>query len=189
MATPREIPILFSGPMVHAILEGRKTETRRVIVPRRGSDVASLRWGVGDRLWVREAWAMIGGRVVHRAGSEHLESIRASVVGWDRRWRPSIHMARTSCRIWLRVVGVEVQRLHDMTEDDARAEGIQGVEGPGGDVGTGGKDGATHLHAFAALWDGINGDRGFGWTANPLVAVVRFRPLTIYPTGAGDVLR
>lgn len=151
-------PILFSGPMVRAILDGRKTMTRRLV---RGATGAfwdhgawtptvtgnDIRWdcaphgphsmllrcpyGVpGDRLWVRETWALgyhwdrynpsssRTGEVWYRADTDE-ESVNRG------RWRPSIHMPRWASRITLDVVRVRVERLQAITAKDVQAEGVQ----------------------------------------------------------------
>ena len=122
----KERPILFSTPMVRAILAGTKTQTRRV-----------------DRADVP-------------AGDERL----------SRGWRPSIHMPRWASRITLEVTGVRVERVCDITSNDARCEG---VDAEPGDV----------LRAFERLWNGINADRGFGWAVNPWVWCVSFKRLAL----------
>lgn len=165
-------PILFTDPLVRAILAGQKTQTRRVINPQ-GADAAFSKrcpYGdVGGFLWVREAWQQVGDRVVYRADDEN---------GADR-WRPSIHMPKAASRILLRVCRVQAQRLWDITESDAKAESV------------------TDREAFATLWDRINGDRWVrrqpeqhkltsgptktrcNWDSNPWVWVVEWNRLTV----------
>lgn len=142
----KERPILFSGPMVRAILEGRKTQTRR-----RVKGVDDLYVGVedgkvwqmdeygdthdvpcpfgvpGDRLWVRETWCRGRAFVFYRADcpgegkpSEYTDEWNAPFVD---RWHPSIHMPRSASRITLEVVSVRVERLADISDADAKAEG------------------------------------------------------------------
>lgn len=198
----KERPILFSGPMVRAILEGRKTQTRRVVKPQpynhkfgyklmRGIGYVNLamqsrqtiasRYGwPGNRLWVRETWA-------HCAECGSLNF--AATVNKPRNcsacdktigpWKPSIHIVRADSRITLEVTAVRVERLHDITEADAIAEGIHKFHGlelygcdPKGTPGT--MVGGTASEAFAILWDSINDKRGFGWDKNPWVWVVEF---------------
>jgi hypothetical protein len=203
----KERPILFSGPLVRAILEGRKTQTRRLVkgpwtidehpdtgklwplypgYVNGGDDEgmpASCPFGErGDRLWVRETWAAmpaVGATcVVYRASCDGDEF---DYVGDDgsvyraavHRWRPSIHMPRWASRITLEVTGVRVERLQDISERDAVAEGIAvydfGWYTPG--------DVYRHnapTHAFRSLWDRINGARA-SWASNPFVWVVEFR--------------
>lgn len=175
----KEHPILFSGPMVEAILEGRKTQTRRIIKPQlRVEEYPNMPgvlftpyggkdWWVnsqpshpahiskacdkqpGDRLWVRETWAMYSPLdVVYRAGS------KTSCTG---RWKPSIHMPRWASRITLEVASVRVERLQDITEADAKAEGFESVSD------------------FKTLWEKLNKKSGFGWDANPWVWVIQFK--------------
>lgn len=207
----KERPILFSAPMVRAILEGRKTQTRRVVrdiiwhgyeghcrvrltpEDHKGNDVLDdFRDGrircpygqPGDRLWVRETWATFAGcgTVTYRASNDD------NPMGSPERWRPSIHMPRWASRIDLEVTGVRVERLQDISEADAMAEGIQLLNGRYTFNG-GLHESRTAVESFQALWDSINGqphierdDSGreiarhdFSWDANPWVWVVEFR--------------
>ena len=147
----KERPILFSGPMVRAILEGRKTMTRRVVKLRYGADVVVTNgqvWKparvdyagyvdcpygqVGDRLWVREAW-----RTVAEADSQAPRDLSAAHRFWYEadephqlgygKLRPSIHMPRIASRILLEITGVRVERLHEISKADAQAEGVERV--------------------------------------------------------------
>lgn len=137
-------PILFSGEMVQAILDGRKTQTRRLVLPQpkwdgvschyiskfgcwsgerpRISILSKSEWPFhpGDILWVRETWAEMPYGYDYRADGE-------KPYGWDAedRWKPSIHMPKEAARIFLRVKDVRVKRLLDMSEADCMAEGIR----------------------------------------------------------------
>lgn len=167
----KERPILFNGDMVRAILEGRKTQTRRIIKVQPESDIFGLRyitessnpknegkyfWSinyatgikeksdlfscpggkVGDRLWVREAFA-----IVPRTAYAMSDGVQQTInpddpyntaiyrAGWERsapRWIPSIHMPRWACRIQLEITDIRIQRLLDIPHDDAIAEGFTG---------------------------------------------------------------
>ena len=181
----KERPILFSGPMVRAILVGRKTMKRMVVklrageIAHEGGDgslhaVANTTWGdcierviqcpygvPGDLLWVRETWAEnIDGDVVYRADNGVAESM-------IDRWRPSIFMPRWASRLTLRITSVRVERVQEIPEADARAEGFKDV------VGKYARGDEARIW-FAELWDIINAARGFGWDANPWVWVVGF---------------
>lgn len=122
-------------------------------------------WGVrcpygqpGDRLWVRETWRAWGGTVRHvdyRATTE----IPRPADGW----KPSIHMRRADSRIMLEIVAVRVERLQDISEADAKAEGCQADP----------YDGPTYYDHFALLWRSINGQGS--WTTNPWVWVIEFK--------------
>lgn len=182
---PRERPILFSGPMVRVILAGAKTQTRRALAPDlfissggavvRMASVGPATTGIqeahcpywrrpGDALWVRETWARDDedGCMMYRADLGR----DASADAWEQgriegvpryRWRPSIHMPRWASRITLEVTSVRVERLQDISEADALAEGIVETRG-----GFGLPDG-SHYHAadprisYWSLWDAING--------------------------------
>ncbi len=169
----KERPILFSAPMVRAILDGSKTQTRRVV---KGDALGILNLEIrppsdpifvekclygkpGDRLWVRETfnpdWA--GHGPIYKAdGGSAIEA------GYSRepRWKPSIHMPRKLSRITLEITGVRVERLKDISEYDSLAEGIYQQQNPicyG--PPTGKNCNQYHLtprEAYKALWESIN---------------------------------
>lgn len=149
----KERPILFSGPMVRAILDGRKTQTRRMM--KHQPPVRSLGFSrskvvhefsicgrdhrcpygkPGDRLWVRETWQALadfghGHRIATKediaAGNASFRYRATDETGWipPLAWRPSIHMPRWASRITLEIVNVRVERLQDISEGDSEAEG------------------------------------------------------------------
>ncbi len=190
-----ERPILFSGPMVRAILDGRKTQTRRVVRPQTDPlEMAMIAdsityWSLnymrkrpygkrGDLLWVRETWAPTPGDwavypcpAIWRAGFEH----GPPPTNRPFRWRPSIHMPKKFCRLWLRVKDVRVERLQEITIEAAQAEGVE----PDGEEG----DSRRWRGGFRDLWDSINLKRGLGWASDPWVWVVEFEVAT-KPDGA-----
>lgn len=206
-------PILFSAPMVRAILAGTKTQTRRAMNPqptpwadgwqlpdycaspesafRDGAPIFKSKFGKpGDRLWVREAWAKWGrdDQCGEGPSKTHEPIYRADGWPWDERdkWRPSIHMPRWASRITLEVTGVRVERLQDISEADARAEGASCRRISSGDARMGlsdwwsfgtdrGEDigGAfTAKQGYELLWESING--AGSWDANPWVWVIGF---------------
>ncbi|EMG36581.1 hypothetical protein PCS_02593 [Desulfocurvibacter africanus PCS] len=203
----KERPILFSGPMVKAILDGRKTMTRRVVKPQpAGADINSALGGKwlskrfnglalpkivdlpmecpygqpGERLWVRETWQQVGscdpGYLVFRATYPRclpsgLENVPQDIRDAGYRWRPSIHMPRWACRLALEVVSVRVERLQEISEEDARAEGANIYDWEYGN----GEAPENDREAFRCLWDSINAKRGFGWGVNPWVWGVEFK--------------
>lgn len=195
--------MIFNGEMVRAILDGQKTQTRRVMKPQpdpcpapRGghwwpSNVFKTMlhveeemqngkggWGglvddacpfgdVGDRIWVRETWAEAGASApdlkLYRANypahvPTHYENVPPVE---DVRWTPSIHMPRWASRILLEITDVRVEQLNDISEEDARSEGISGSSAR--DV----------KEAYAALWRSIYGSDS--WRANPWVWVIEFK--------------
>lgn len=222
-------PILFSGPMVRALLDGRKTQTRRVLNPQPPADMGlvgiyapkltavfgyetpdtdykvTLRYMPGDRLWVREAWRT-------HVGSDHVAPREISPElliqyeasgpsfgdGLSGKVRPSMFMPRWASRLTLTVTDVRVQRLQEISEADAIAEGVPtdddyagsfakeychhcGGSGVHGAFGAG--YGMTEVDCaecetaklrFRNLWDSINAGRGYGWDANPWVVVIGF---------------
>ena len=151
----KERPILFSGPMVRAILEGRKTQTRRIVSPqpdvmyeypnqpelleflhpqtsgtygRESFARNCCKFGLaGDRLWIREAWAriIVGNQIDYLYRADHHKGLEKR--DGDQKWNPSIHMPRVACRIMLEITGVRVERLNDINEQDAKSEGIEPV--------------------------------------------------------------
>lgn len=223
-------PILFSGPMVRSILEGRKTQTRRPLkmpptVPFSticrdaagmftgdawGNELERLRvpHAIGDRLWVRETWALYqtinfvvycnggafsevsDGKAGYRADgldsiAEFKDNIRL-MSGLDfegvevdgDRWRPSIHMPRWASRLTLIVTDARVQRLQDISEEDAIAEGIEGRNFFGCTCWKiyGDQDDTTApddpIASYASLWDYCYGPGA--WDDNPLVVATTF---------------
>lgn len=174
-----ERPILFSAPMVRALLDGTKTQTRRVAKPKRSIEPMTdeCRYGQpGDRLWVREAWRewsdaawhyAADGLVLPKQRDRDLAAFlaqRAPLTWESYRWRPSIHMPRAASRITLEVTDVRVERLHKISRGDAMAEGC-----PFANL----QDGESPVRWYEYLWRAINGPDS--WDANPWVWVVEFR--------------
>ncbi|TDX29142.1 hypothetical protein DFO67_108186 [Modicisalibacter xianhensis] len=232
----KERPILFAGDMVRAILDGRKTQTRRIMKPQPeptpddytgpaghwwpSNEVQSMvhverelqnlggGWeGLagticpygqpGDRLWVRETWQgplvseeemdadpswakdmsryKDASHCVYRASGDSCEFVDpdGDLVS---RWRPSIHMPRWASRITLEIVSVRVERLQEISVEDARSEGVQAwidsfKDGPIYHQNS--QLDAYPVTAFSRLWQSINGDGS--WDANPWVWVVEFK--------------
>lgn len=234
----KEHPIIFSGSMVRAILDGKKTQTRRVIKHQpsgpeifppnqfcdqwyfrdayyacEGNDIGryvSCPYGVvGDRLWVRETFCPINitqplerytlscyrARVKFAYAADHATQYRpVDAAGNERLWKPAIHMPRWASRITLEVVSVRADRLQEISEADARAEGAScclWYEPFGKEEGDsinlsgdainpvhpshGGERGISYRNGFATLWDSINAKRGYGWDTNPYVWVIEFK--------------
>lgn len=217
-------PIPFSAPMVRAILEGRKTQTRRVLkgawqsaleghdrvktwfapsdIPREGIPNQWAQSGIwaekhgprgynrflgyapyrpGDRLWAREAWRTISAfddtrpRELPRHAPIFYEIERPENADYGR-LRPGMFMPRWASRITLIVESVRVERLQDISEADARAEGPTWAEGPYFPNGVPEHTVPPGWRArFAHLWDSINGTRR--WEANPWVAAITFRAI------------
>ena len=197
----KERPIIFSGPMVRAILDGRKTQTRRVIknppigigeTPVDATDlvarIACPYGQPGDRLWVRETFYSDNfdypksrdvSAIEYRASHE-CRNWEAGCPCQDENgrscWRPSIHMPRWASRITLEVTGVRVERVRDIAEAGARAEGVEPEQVP---AFINGEPGMALLLdptvCFAYLWDSINAKRGHPWSANDWVWVVEFK--------------
>jgi hypothetical protein len=193
----KERPILFSGPMVRAILAGTKTQTRRVVKPRflwpirtrtgltadeHQADIEAIvsfcPYGVpGDRLWVRETFCVfpedapdgMGQNVYYRADPHNLSDTALQTMQRNGvKWRPSIFMPRSASRILLEITDVRVERLQAISGPDCWAEGI---EAAGWDCERYG----SVVECYRDLWEKING--AGSWDANPWVWVVLFRRL------------
>jgi hypothetical protein len=193
-----ERPIIFSAPMVRAILEGRKSQTRRIIKPQPFYDgyfkgtvsldriwedggarfsatavgggatrecIVHTRYTVGDILWVRETWGWAS-RIVAPPSPNNPEYLRYAAdcaqSGKTWGWRPSIHMPRWASRITLEVKAVRVQRLQDISEEEAEAEGCDFF----------GDQTLAYKGKFADLWDSIHGPGA--WDENPWVTAISF---------------
>lgn len=203
----REHPIIFSAPMVRAILEGRKTQTRRVVKPQPADDIhlakfpnptfigwkSSLRhshgnetshtcpYGVpGDRLWVRESHRLVDFEITGDRASCAIEYLADGARGeriFDHtetlmsehcNVRPSIHLPRALSRITLEITGVRVERVQDISEADACAEGISYAEAM--------EMGDSYAAGFRQLWHTIHAAEGpNGWDANPWLWVIEFK--------------
>ena len=206
-------PILFNTEMVRAILDGRKSCTRRLVKPQpdgkhtfplgfvtdstEKKEVGCFGFGIneyggsiqyakpqyqpGDILYVRETWCALP---VNEAGHMRGHSVYYYKAdgdlrpeGWRGKWKPSIHMPKEAARIWLRVTDVRVERLQDVTEDGAKAEGAIDNRGfihsPENEY--------DRIHTarehFIKIWNGTikksDLDR-YGWDANPWVWVIEF---------------
>ncbi|TPL40636.1 hypothetical protein [Mesorhizobium sp. B2-4-6] len=185
-------PILFSAPMVRALLGGRKTQTRRVLeayTPGMHLDRVGptgwqftgqgglpripmrLKYAAGDRLWVREAF-----KPVHSADPALGARYRADVDRDQTIWKPGIHMPRWASRLTLPVTDVRVQRLQEINDDDAIAEGVdQNGATAGHDIDIdGGWWPGGPKRQYQRLWNHLNEARGFGWEMNPWVVAVTF---------------
>ncbi|WP_212810918.1 hypothetical protein [Pseudomonas sp. Ost2] len=215
MSEIKERPILFSAPMVRAILEGRKTVTRREVKKQAALDCLAAGFEPaflalpgnadlcpygkpGDRLWVRETFAFADKSGSHDAApDEHWRPARPGMEPeiyrcWYRAsdghtadgfWKPSIHMPRWASRILLEISEVRVERLQDISEEQALAEGIIPHVRGGWHWHPHDPSNVDDWHqfgfkspafAFQDLWIGTGGD----WDANPWVWVVEFKRVT-----------
>lgn len=202
----KERPILFSAPMVSALLDGSKTQTRRIAKFPEGTTAAEwvvnkqavpdgiyTGWVIdtpaplslprkcpygqpGDQLWVREAWRTYasldgirpreiapGAGIQYEALGTNLPGDKGDYLLGMGKYRPSMFMPRLASRITLEVVDVRVERLQDISEADAEAEGWTGPI-----LGR-----YTAYHWYLELWESINGKGS--WDANPWVWVIEFR--------------
>ncbi|MFW2973891.1 hypothetical protein ACN6UB_25950 [Serratia marcescens] len=227
----KERPVIFNGEMVRAIINGRKTQTRRLMAVQpesnqfgllrisdstKRSDIGKYHWAesnatgthqrsalfscpfgqVGDRLWVRETFADVntdGGPAFTYRADHGLKFCLddESPVDYDRypgknfamwcsdlwngedghSWSPSIHMPRWASRITLEITAVRVERLNDISEEDASAEGVA----PSQHIIT--PPEALYRVGFLKLWQSIYGEES--WHANPWVWVIEFCRLEV----------
>lgn len=192
-------PILFNTDMVRAILDGRKTVTRQAVKPQpqgyfEVNDnplyIYDMSFGNGriyppyqqdDIMYVKETWHKYTKRV-GKGESCHLAEFygyKASIANsedGEEKWRPSIHMPKEAARIWLKVIGVRVERLQDITEKQAKAEGFEPVMST--------KDSSFYtpwqgppVENFKYFWNYTIKKKGlplYGWNANPWVWVIEF---------------
>jgi len=226
----KEHPIIFNSEMVRAILDGRKTQTRRIIKPQPNisvidsktllwphKKVAILRWGeieymkkemakvasyqVGDMLWVRETWdfrpitadriGIIGYKADGATKAIHVPQGYNPTI--HRKWRSPYHMPRWAARFFLEITNIRVERVQDITYEDAINEGIEAEEFPCFCATTDcakidnelvcdkyilpKHKGETAQAGFGILWDSFNAKRGYGWDKNPWVWVIEFKRL------------
>lgn len=201
----KERPILFGAPMVRAILDGRKSQTRRVVKPQpyidgqgnfcwnsrnfgqdfNGPHIQAIASPIpssktkrvhcpfgkpGDRLWVREAWATHScfDAIPPRDLTTRSIHYQADGKAETGKYRQAFHMPRWASRILLEITAVRVERLQDISEDDALAEGVtfKNPVNPGHAARMG-------REAFAELWQSINGPDS--WDENPWVWVIEFK--------------
>lgn len=192
-------PILFNTDMVRAILDGRKTVTRQAVKPQpqgyfEVNDnplyIYDMSFGNGriyppyqqdDIMYVKETWhkykKRIGkGKSCYMAEFYGYKASIANSEDSDEKWRPSIHMPKEAVRIWLKVIGVRVERLQDITEKQAKAEGFEPVMST--------KDSSFYtpwqgppVENFKYFWNYTIKKKDlplYGWNANPWVWVTEF---------------
>ncbi|WP_221065966.1 hypothetical protein [Methylomagnum ishizawai] len=180
--------------MVRALLEDRKTQTRRIIKPQpvgridpvesygpKGLEIAfgpdnrradgGLRWWrcpygqIGDRLWVRETWAYDLAAVNSANDKNGPFVYRADLLSeqcrLDGRWHPSIHMPRYASRILLEITDIRFERVQEISEADAEAEGVPDVD------------------HYRCLWESLHGRIGETWGHNPWVRVIQFKRVEV----------
>ncbi|WP_341959261.1 hypothetical protein [Pseudomonas sp. RC10] len=175
----KERPILFSAPMVRAIVDGSKTVTRREVKKRAALDCLAAGFEPafltlsgnadlcpygqpGDRLWVRETWAEVGIAQADPDKKWFVYRECDNLTDYGGPWKPSIFMPRRACRILLEITAVRVERLQDITQEQAELEGVAC------DMSA-----WTFRDHFQQLWEAING--AGAWNANPWVWAVEFK--------------
>lgn len=198
-------PILFSTPMVEALLNGRKTQTRRVIKPLTPEAITKLmyldlgievqkykaelirvdsKYRIGDLLWVRETWSKDPQNLGNYRFKEDWKDIG---IYW--KWKPSIHMPFNAARIFLKVKDIRIEKLHDITAADAKSEGIK-LDEDGHPINYFFPAGRVCAQvSFETLWMKINGRES--WEDNPWVwvyvlEVLKTNPGTCISCGCTD---
>jgi hypothetical protein len=196
-------PILFSTPMVQAILEGRKTQTRRIVKKqflngdeprfstRNSESTGVCPFGkIGDVLWVKEtscfvllehAHILLEGasdknRMMFKA-SIHEDWMKFAKEKFNYKWIPSLFMPKDAARIWLKITNIRVERLNDISDEDAKNEGIKLSEHSSENVDIWYRyDDVSYTFlpqtSFRTLWESINGKDS--WNNNPWVWVIEF---------------
>jgi hypothetical protein len=184
-------PILFSTEMVKAILDGRKSQTRRMLkvkgckpfIPDNNFDLETiLKWNkdyfpygkVGDILWVRETWTKEK-TIFNDTQSAYLYRANEHIADSEIKWKPSIFMPYDACRLFLKVANIRVEKLNDISETDAKCEGIRQVKNkPTNEDGfvIGCNYYFTAKEAYSILWEHINGNGSY--RKNPFVWVIEF---------------
>jgi len=205
MIDKNEKPIIFKPLMIRAILNGNKTQTRRVMIPQpwnndiigstiegfqttlnqakniwfnenKTGESIDIKWKymVGDTLWVREKFCNGGSRTE----PEYYYFADTLSCEYDDpeelTWKPSIHMPRVAARIFLKVTSVSIQKLQNISEEDAISEGIVHTCPVDCPPPCGGTDCTDYISAYRNLWDSINAKRGYPWERNPWVWVINF---------------
>lgn len=186
-------PIIFNTVMVEQILAGNKTQTRRVIkLPSKSESwklmfenhpetmyklaVDKAPYQVGDIVYVRERWCEGLNKFFYYAfgGYEGM---------FDMKWKPSIHMPKEAARIFLKVTDIGVERVQDISEEDAKAEGVMSYwaephKNVAPFIGAAKEIGedlcSTRREAYRQLWDNIYATKGYGWDKNPWVLKIVF---------------
>jgi hypothetical protein len=169
----KEHPIIFSSEMVRAILEGRKTMTRRIIKPQPCEGdwlrkfhlekwISECPFGqTGDHLWVRETHDVVFAGYKDGRGRQII--YRATNPDWPYGWTPSIHMPRWASRITLEITNIRVERVQEITTEDSIKEGVTIYP----------YEDAAWRWKFRRLWDSINGKGA--WERNDFVWVIEFK--------------
>ena len=199
----KEHPILFNSEMVRAILDGRKTQTRRVVKGNKNpvddmlngliefdgekaifahqthadnytTQSIKCPFGkVGDRLWVRETWRQPEDFEGYDRGAV-LYAVSEMDAG--AKWKPSIHMPRYASRITLEITDIRVEKVQDINEENCLKEGIEKYFDDGVYYyGEYDKGHCDYKHVFKTLWDSMN--KKHTWESNPYVWVIEFRRL------------
>jgi hypothetical protein len=189
--------IIFSAPMVRAILDGSKTQTRRTIkttFPISNPVIdggwlnyadandgmkytIKLPFDVGMRLWVKETFCL-SADLTPFYKADYGRTPKSELIAEFATWKPSIFMPRCFSRILLEVVEVRCQLLNDISEADAIAEGLTRCSTGAWEIDLpklGFKRRIDPRDTYAALWDYLNFEKGFGWEQNPYVWAITFR--------------
>lgn len=193
----KDKPILFNTEMVKAILNGNKTQTRRIIKPHpiqpeKGSYFDSFAGGpqwnwwskdhrqylgqiikcpyeIGQKLWIRETWFDEFKALYPQRKTKRIFHYKASVLDKSVfKWKPSIFMPKEACRLWLEITNIRAEKLQNITPEDIIHEGCTIPR-------------VTAKTCFRGdwikLWNSINEKRGYSWESNPWVWVIEFKKI------------
>jgi len=175
----KEVPLIFQGWGVKAILDGRKTMTRRI----------KFSGQPGDRIWVKETWrdsynalaAEAAGPVMGSRFEGPAYEYAADLEERGKGWKSSMFMPRIAARIILEILAVRAERIQDISIADIKAEGAEtdeyldfhdwasSVAPPGSHIQT------LREYFIEGIWNKLNEGRGYGWEANPEVKAITFR--------------
>lgn len=206
-----EHPIIFSTPMVQAILKGRKTQTRRIIKDihpdsqniilqgfekidkitflepdqfdkpeneKLASQVSCPYGKTGNLLWVRETWQHTKCLNINFEDENYGYVYKADGQPWEDyerwTWKPSIYMPKIAARIWIKLTNVRVEQLHQITEEDAKAEGVPKERILGASDSP--SNPLTYKYGFFNIWNNIHGYAS--WLENPWVWVIEFEVIS-----------
>lgn len=209
-------PMLFSTPMVHALLNGTKTQTRRLVKIKEYGNLldkdviaklnlyhisteneawfstpgvnvhVKIPYNIGDIIWVRET-----SKSTYTVDANDREQFIYKTDSKDvldfmkpQKWKPSLFMTKEASRIWLKVTNVRIEKLHKITDEDARSEGVEYSNEFGYKLYAKNDFFSKHLSAsdsYMSLWEKINGKNS--WKENPWVFVYEFEVLLVCPYG------
>ena len=207
----KETPLILQGWGVKATLDGLKTQTRRTyglekinespnewgkprydgdgiwLFPHEYGDIVEIKCpygGPGDTLWIREAWAENErGQILYKADYESItRAMDFPLI--PIKWKPSIFLPKEKARLWREIVSVRAERVQEISEEDAKAEGCQLIARTIRPFSLSPQPHFTeperpfiYRDHFIGIWDSLNAKRGYGWDFNPWVWPIEYKQL------------